>query len=99
MIIIDTTSLLDVQVLQEEYPDFVAVTDCDRTKLGLDMEVLLRSNGEDFRAKVEEIDGEVVVAKVLRNDFDFPQPFGFLDWIRFEKKNIINIYVIDGVLY
>ncbi len=99
MNIIDTTSLLDVPVLQEEYPNFVAVTNCDRTKLGLDMEVLLRSNGEDFRAKVEEINGEEVVAKVLREEFFFPQPFGFLDWIRFEKKNIIDIYVIDGVWY
>jgi hypothetical protein len=97
--IIDVTTLLDVVKLQEDYPDFVAVTDCDRAKLGLDMEVRLRSNGEYFRAKVEEIDGETVVGKVLREQFSFPQPFEYLDWIRFERKNIIDIYVINGVYY
>jgi len=97
--IIDVTTLLDVVKLQEDYPDFVAVTDCDRSKLGLDMEVRLRSNGEYFTAKVEEIDGEKVVGKVLREQFAFPQPFKYLDWIRFERKNIIDIYVINGVYY
>lgn len=97
--IIDATTLLDVTALQEDYPDFVSVNDCDRDKIGLDMEVLLRSNGEDFRAKVEEINGDEIVGKVLREEFYFPQPFEFLDLIRFEKKNVIDIYVINGVWY
>lgn len=99
MAVIDATNLLDVPALQEDYPDFKAVSDCDREKLGLEMEVLLRSNGEDFIAKVEEINDQIVVGKVLKEVFYRAQPFGFMDFIRFEKKNIIDIYVINGVYY
>lgn len=99
MIIIDATALLDVPLLQENYPDFVAVTNCDREKITPGMEVKLRSNGEDFRAKVEEVSGQEIIGKVLREDFEFSQPFGFLDYIRFEKKNVIDIFTIYGVYY
>jgi len=97
--IIDATTLLDVVAFQEKYPDFRAVTNCDREKVGLEMEVLLRNNGEYFRARVDEINGNIIVGKVLREDFYFKQPFKYQDMIRFEKKNIINIYVINGVYY
>lgn len=97
--IIDATTLLDVSQLQEDYPDFVSVNNCDRDKIRPEMEAKLRSNGEDFRVRVEEVNDDEIIGTVLREEFYFDQPFGFLDMIRFEKKNVIDIYVINGVYY
>jgi len=93
--------LLDVSLLQETYPTFKAVDNCTREKIVPDMEVLVRRAGEDFRVKIEEVNGETLVGKVLTEKFYFFQPFKFEDWIQFEKKNVIDIYDIDrwGVLY
>jgi len=99
MIIIDVTTLLDVPELQKDYPDFKAVTNCDREKIHPEMEVSLRSKGETFRVKIEEVNDQEVIGKVLQDVFYFDQPFGFLDFIKFEKKNVIDIFTIYGVDY
>jgi len=99
MTVINVTTLLDVDELKERYPDFKSVSECDTLKIELDMEVLLRSNGEDFRVKVEEIDGDELVGKVLRENFSFDQPFNYLDMIKFERRNVIDIYVNYGLIF
>jgi len=96
---IDVPTLLDVPEMQEQYPDFKAVSECETAKIELDMEVLLRNNGEDFRVKVEEINGDQMVGKVLREEFYFDQPFQFLDMINFERRNVIDIYVNYGLMF
>lgn len=93
------TTLVDVPELQELYPDFKSVSDCDREKIQPDMEVKLRSNGEDFIVKVEEVNGDYIIGKVLKETFYFDQPFEYLDMIQFEKKNVIDITVIYGVYF
>ena len=97
-IIVD--DLLDIPSFQEEWPDFKSIDNCDREKITPDMEVLVRRY-EDFRVKVEVVAGEILVGKVLTEKFYFVQPFQTGDYIKFEKKNVINIYDIDrwGVLY
>ena len=99
MTVINVTTLLDVVELKETYSNFRSVSECDTLKIELDMEVLLRSNGEDFRVKVEEIDGDEIVGKVLRENFSFDQPFQFLDLIKFERRNVIDIYVNYGLIF
>lgn len=101
MIPIIVNDLLDIPVFQEEWPDFKSVDNCTREKIVPDMEVLVRRSGEDFRVKIEEVNGETLVGKVLTETFYFDQPFQDGDWIQFEKKNVIDIYDIDrwGVLY
>lgn len=99
MAIIDVTTLVDIPKLQEDWPDFKAVTDCDREKIRPEMEVRIRSNSEDIRVKVEEVNGDEIVGKVLTEIFYFDQQFEYLDMIRFEKKNVIDIYIINGVYY
>jgi hypothetical protein len=96
---IDVKTLVDVTELKEDYPDFRSIALCETTKIELDMEVLLQSNGEYFRVKVEEIDGDQMVGKVLRENFDFNQPFEFLDWINFERRNVIDIYINYGLIF
>ena len=98
MTTIDVTTLLDVNELKENYPNFRSVSECDILKIELDMEVLLRSNGEDFTVKVEEINEDELIGKVLREDFTFNQPFKFLDLIKFKRKNVIDIYVNYGLI-
>ena len=99
MAVIVPTTLLDVPALQEQYPTFKSVDDCQRDKIQPEMEVLLRSNGEDFYVKVEEVHEDYLIGKVLRNDFYQTQPFEYLDMIQFERKNVIDIKVIYGVYY
>ena len=96
---IDVPTLLDVPELQEDYPDFKAIAQCETVKIELDMEVLLRNNGEDFRVKVEEINGDQMVGKVLREYFYSDQPFEFLDMINFERRNVIDVYVNYGLIF
>ena len=99
MPIIIPTTLLDVPALQEQYPNFQSVDNCAREKIQPEMEVLLRSNQEDFYVKVEEVHETYLVGKVLTETFYFEQPFGFYDLIQFERKNVIDIKVIYGVYY
>ena len=98
MAVINVPTLLDVDKLKENYANFKSVSECDILKIELDMEVLLRNNGEDFRVKVEEINGDELVGKVLRENFSFDQPFNYLDMIKFERKNVIDIYVNYGLI-
>ena len=99
MAVIVPTTLLDVPALQETCLQFRSVNDCQREKIQPEMEVLLRSNGEDFYVKVEEVHEDYLIGKVLRNDFYFQQPFDYLDLIQFKRKNVIDIKVIYGVYY
>lgn len=96
---IDVPTLLDVNEFKGNYPHFNAIKYCETVKIKLDYEVKLRNNGEDFRVKVEEINGDQMVGKVLREHFDFDQPFQFLDMINFERKNVIDVYVNYGEMY
>jgi len=96
MTIINVTTLLDVPKLQEEWPSFSAVSMCDTEKITPEMEVKVRSNGEDIKIKIEEVDDENLVGKVLTERFAFQQQFEHLDFIRFKKKNVIDIYDIHG---
>ena len=96
---IDVPTLLDVTKLQEDYPDFKAIAQCETVKIKLDMEVLLRNNGEDFRVKVEEINGDQMVGKVLREYFHSDQPFEYLDEINFERRNVIDVYINYGLIF
>ena len=96
---IDVPTLLDVTELKEDFPDFNAIQYCQTAKIELDYEVKLRNNGEDFRVKVEEINGDQMVGKVLREHFSFEQPFAFLDEINFERRNVIDIYVNYGLMF
>ncbi len=95
---IDVPTLLDATELKEDYPNFKKIAMCETIKIELDMEVLLRNNGEDFRVKVEEINGDQMVGKVLREHFYFYQPFEYLDWINFERRNVIDVYVNYGLI-
>lgn len=90
---------LDVPELQKT-TDYPSVSDDDRAKIIPDMEVRLR-RGEYIRVKIEEVNGQILVGKVLTQTLNLDQPFEYLDWIQFEKKNVIDIYDIDrwGVLY
>jgi hypothetical protein len=63
------------------------------------MEVRVRSNSEDIRVKVEEVNGDEIIGMVLTETFYFDQQFDYLDLIQFEKKNVIDIYIINGVYY
>lgn len=101
MIPIIINDLLDVPSLQVDWPDFRTVDNCAREKIIPDMEVLVRRVGEYFRVKIEEVNGEILIGRVLTEKFYFDQPFQAGDWIQFEKKNVINIYDINrwGVLY
>jgi hypothetical protein len=96
---IDVPTLVDVTQLKEEYPDFNSIAYCETIKIELDYEVKLRNNGEDFRVKVEEINGDQMVGKVLREHFYFDQPFEFLDWINFERRNVIDVYINYGLIF
>ena len=96
---IDVSTLLDVTELKEYYPDFNSLAYCETIKIELDYEVKLRSNGEDFRVKVEEINGDQLVGKVLREHFFFDQPFQFLDEINFERRNVIDVYINYGLMF
>ena len=96
---IDVPTLLDATALKEEYPTFNSIAYCETVKIELDMEVLLRNNGEDFRVKVEEINGDQMVGKVLRECFYFDQPFGFLDMINFERRNVIDVDINYGLIF
>jgi len=101
MVPIEVNDLLDVPSFQKKWPDFKAIDNCTREKITPDMEVLVRREGEDFRVKIEEVTGEILVGKILTEIFYFNQPFQYEDYIKFEKKNVINIYDINrwGVLY
>ncbi|MFW9871489.1 MAG: hypothetical protein ACFFG0_00095 [Candidatus Thorarchaeota archaeon] len=93
--------LLDVPAFQESWPDFKAVDDYDRDKIEVDMEVRLRRAGEYFKVKITGINGENLVGIVLTEQFYFTHPFKTGDYIKFQKKNVIDIYDINrqGVLY
>jgi len=96
---IDVPTLLDVTKLKEDYPDFKSIKYCETVKIELDYEVKLRNNGEDFRVKVEEINGNQMIGKVLRETFSFDQPFTFLDEINFERRNVIDVYINYGLMF
>jgi len=90
---------LDVPELQET-TDYKAVTDDQRELIIPDMEVRVR-RGEYIRIKIEEVNDQILVGKVITESFNLSQPFVHLDWVQFYKKNVIDIYDIDrwGVLY
>lgn len=96
---IDVPTLLDAVKLKEKYPIFNTITYCQSIKIEVDMEVTLRNNGEDFRVKVEEINGDQMVGKVLTESFCLDQPFEFLDMINFERRNVIDIHVNYGLMF
>jgi len=96
---IDVPTLLNVVVMKEMNPDFKAIDYCETAKIELDYEVKLRNNGEDFRVKVEEINGNQMIGKVLRETFSFDQPFTFLDEINFERRNVIDVYINYGLMF
>ena len=89
---------LDVPTLQET-TDYHSVSDEDRAKIIPDMEVRVR-RGEYIRIKIEEVNDQILIGKVI-TELASPQPFKYLDWVQFYKKNVIDIYDIDrwGVLY
>jgi len=94
MVPIVVNDFLDVPELQESNSEFKAVADWMRAKIIPDMEVRLR-RGEYIRVKIEEVNGEILIGKVLTETINLEQPFGYLDWIQFEKKNVVDIYDID----
>lgn len=99
---IDITPITaDIPKLQNEWPSFKAINDCDREKIDLDMEVKIRVKGQDIRVKVEAMNGIIIIGKVLTKTFYFDMPFGEGDMVQFEKKNVIDIFDINrtGVLY
>jgi len=89
---------LDVPALQETTV-YHSVSDDDRAKIIPDMEVRVR-RGEYVRIKIEEVNDQVLIGKVLTQPVS-NQPFEYLDWVQFYKKNVIDIYDIDrwGVIY
>lgn len=101
MAVIVPDLLLDVPEFQKNWPEFKAIDNCAREKIVPDMEVKLRRIGEHFRVKIEEVNGEILIGKVLTKEFYFTQLFQEGDLIQFEKKNVIDICDINrwGVLY
>ena len=99
MDIIVVNDFLDVSQLQANDSEYKSVSDMDRSKIIPDMEVLVR-RGQYVRLKVEEVNDEIIIGKVLTTS-TWPQPFEQYDYVQFEKKNVIDIYDIDrwGVLY
>jgi len=98
---IEVNDFLDIPSFKEEWPEFKAVDKCDREKISPDMEVLVRRSGEDIVIRIESVNDQVLVGKVLTKKFYFEQPFQTGDFVQFFKKNVINIYDIErtGVLY
>ena len=90
---------LDVPALQET-TEYKSVTDEQRALIIPDMEVRVR-RGEYIRIKIEEVNEQVLIGKIITTSFSLEQPFKFLDYVQFEKKNLIDIYDINrwGVLY
>ncbi len=99
--IIDVNDLLDIPTFKEKWPQFRSVDNCAREKIEPDMEVLVMRSGEYFQVRIDSVDGETLTGKVLTEKFYFDQPFKVNDFIRFYKKNVIDIYDINrtGVLY
>lgn len=96
-IIVD--DFLDVPELQK-INEYKSVSDAQRELIKPDMEVRLR-RGEYIRVKIEEVNDQILIGKVLTEGLYLEHPFKYLDWIQFYKKNVIDIYDIDrwGVLY
>lgn len=99
MDIIVVNDFLDVSKLQEKDPEYKSVSDRDRNEIIPDMEVLVR-RGQYVRIRVDQVNDNIIIGKVLTTS-TWPQPFEQYDFVRFEKKNVIDIYDIDrwGVLY
>lgn len=93
--VIIVNDLLDPVALKEKYPTFITVDDCQREKLEVGMEVKLRRSGENFRVRVDEIQGDTITGKIISGKFYFPQPFSVDDIIQFKRNNVINIYDIN----
>lgn len=96
MVIINVTTFLNVPQLQKDWPGFKSVNDCDRNKIVPEMEVRVRSIGEYITIKIEDVDGDILIGKVLTKNFSFDQPFNYLDFVKFNKNNVIDIYDIHG---
>lgn len=90
---------LDVPALQE-ITVYHSVSDDDRAKIIPDMEVKVRRDAY-IRIKIEEVNDQILIGKVVTTTINSDQPFKYLDWVQFYKKNVIDIYDIDrwGVLY
>jgi len=90
---------LDVPELQKT-TEYKSVTDEQRGLIIPDMEVRVR-RGEYIRIKIEEVNDQMLIGKIITTEFSLEHPFKFLDWVQFEKKNVIDIYDINrwGVLY
>lgn len=90
---------LDVNALQKKQK-YDSVSDNQRDLIIPDMEVRVR-RGEYIRIKIEEVNGVILIGKVLIQDLNWEHPFDCLDYVQFYKKNVIDIYDIDrwGVLY
>lgn len=86
--------LLYPAALKGIYPIFNTIDLKETKKLEVGMEVKVRRMGENFRVRVDEIDGNTLIGKVIGGTFYFPQPFQKGDIIQFEKLNVINIYDI-----
>ena len=99
MIPIIVNDFLDVPQLQKT-TIYISVSNEDREKIIPDMEVRLR-RGEYIRVKIEKVEDNILIGKVLTQNLNLNQPFKYLDWIQFDKKNVIDIYDIDrwGVIY
>lgn len=101
MVPIVVNDFLDVPEFKKDWPDFKSVDECQRGKIQIDMEVTLRRVGEDIRVKIEDIQGDNIIGRVLTEAFYFDHPFQQGDFIQFKRKNIIDIYDINrwGVKY
>lgn len=86
--------LLNPHQLKDIYPVFNTIDLSETKKLEVGMEVKVRRMGENFRIRVDEIDGDTLTGKVIGGSFYFPQPFQKNDMIQFDKLNVINIYDI-----
>ena len=86
--------LLDPGALKDIYPLFNTIDVRETKKLEVGMEVKIRRMGENFRVRVDEIDGDTLIGKIIGGTFYFKQPFQKGDIIQFKKLNVINIYDI-----
>jgi hypothetical protein len=84
--------------MAREDPDLKIVSQIDINNLGVEDFAKLSHAGERFEVKVEEITtkGEQFIGTV-RSDLTFNHPFEFGDFIKFESKNIFNVFSLPVV--
>jgi len=92
--------LWDAQSYRKDHPDCEprVIDPVHLDYLGILMEVRIRSNGEYFKVRIDEIEGDKIIGKVITEVYPLmSQPFKQYDEIEFRKENVIDVFDIPKV--